>query len=510
MIGRRAFLTGTAIVGAAGGLLPDRAAAQDMSAKSPAAQSPDALRAYERRVKTAAAERAAFRASVGNGDAERYAASGVVVTYAKGFARLPNGRVDGAAYASYARAIVGRDAKLLDPKVEGINRNLLAYALGDDCVVAGCDPRGITIAPAPTIASSEQAREAIELAWLALARDVPFAAYDSDPTVAAAARELGYDAPQTLLRPRGVAMTGPIVSQLALRDVPMDPFGGVPQRLPCYTAGMDFLVKRDEWLLVQSGGRTGKQNAHDARPRYVAAARDLAGWVVENEPFANAAAIIDDLPDEAHARSWFPQSQSGLLGIGNVCAGVGTMYEKLVIHRRLRPEELFGFVDDPDPALRLDAALTASPALGRLQKKFGSRLLPQAYAAGSPSYAAYPAGHAVGAGIAATMLKANVRGGYVLADPVVPNADGSALHPYIGAPLTLEDEIDKLAYNYAYGRHAAGVHYRSDSDAGLRFGEAIALAVLRDLDAVAGSSSFGYRLRSFDGPTITIGAPRDR
>jgi hypothetical protein len=300
-------------------------------------------------------------------------------------------------------------------------------------------------------------------------------------------------------------MTGPIISQLALRDVPMYPLGDVPQRLSCYTAGTDFLVKRQEWLLVQTGGRTGERNVHDARPRYLSSARDLAGWVVETEPFANAAAIIDDLPDQAHARSWFPQSQSGLLGIGSICAGVGTMFQKLIVHRRLRPEELFGFIDAPDRALRLDAALTASPVFDRLQTRFGSRLLPQAYAAGAPSYAAYPAGHAVGAGIAATMLKANCRGEYVLADSIVPNADGSALHPYVGAPLTLEDEIDKLAYNYAYGRHAAGVHYRSDSDAGLRFGEAIALGVLRNLDSVAGSASFGYRLRTFDGPTVTIG-----
>ena len=89
----------------------------------------------------------------------------------------------------------------------------------------------------------------------------------------------------------------------------------------------------------------------------------------------------------------------------------------------------------------------------------------------------------------------------------MPNLDGSALIPYVGPPLTLEDEIDKLAYNYAYGRHAAGVHYRSDSDAGLRFGERIALGVLRDLGAIGGSSSFGYRLRTFDGQTVTIGSP---
>jgi hypothetical protein len=503
MIGRRGFLVTTGIFGAGGTLLPRRSAADDSA--PPAHDSPEAIRAYERRVTTALADRAAFHASVGNGDAERYAGSGVVVTYAKGFPRSPNGRVDTERYASYARAIAGRDATLLDPKIEGINRNLLEYALGDECVVAGCDPRGITLPPAPRIASAEQAREAIELAWLALARDVPFAAYDTDPIVAAAARDLGY-APQTLLRPRNLAMTGPIVSQLALRDVPMYPFADVPQRLPCYTAGVDFLFNREEWLLVQSGGRTGKSNVHDARPRYLASARDLAGWVAENEPFANAAAIIDDLPDQAHARSWFPQAQSGLLGIGSICAGVGTMFQKLIVHRRLRPEELFGFIDAPDRAVHLDAALTTAPVFDRLQKHFGSRLLPQAYAGGAPSYAAYPAGHAVGAGIAATMLKANVRGEYVLADPVVPNSDGSALLPYVGAPLTLEDEIDKLAYNYAYGRHAAGVHYRSDSDAGLRFGEAIALGVLRDLDAVAGSSSFGYRLRTFDGPTVAIGA----
>jgi hypothetical protein len=506
MIGRRGFLVTAGMLGAGGGLLPGPAAANGSSEPPPARNFQAALRAYGRRVEAAEADRAAFRESANNGDAERYAAGGAIVTYAKGFKRLPNGRVDSAAYSSYARAIARRDATLLDPKIQGINRGLLEYALGDECVIAGCDPRGIALAPAPRIASSEQAREAVELAWIALVRDVPFAAYDSDRLVSEAAHDLGY-APQTLLRPRNLVMTGPIISQLALRDIPMDPFEGVPQRLACYTAGVDFLVKRDEWLLVQSGGRTGKENTYHTRRRYLSNARDLACWVSENEPFANAAAIIDNLPDEAHAHSWLPQTQSGLLGIGSICAGVGTMYQKLVIQRRLRPEELFGFVDDPDPAVRLDAVLTASPVLDRLEKTFGSRLLPQAYAGGAPSWAAYPAGHAVGAGIAATMLKANVRGEYVLADPVVPNSDGSALNPYVGAPLTLEDEIDKLAYNYAYGRHAASIHYRSDSDSGLRFGEAIALGVLRDLDAVAGSSSFGYRLRTFDGSEVTIGSP---
>jgi hypothetical protein len=315
------------MLGAGGGLLAIPLSANAAPEPPTATSSPAALRAYERRVGAATADRAAFRESTDNGDAERYAAAGAIVTYAKGFKRSPNGRVDSDAYSSYARAIARRDATLLDPNIQGINRGLLEYALEDECVIAGCDPRGIALAPAPRIASSEQAREAVELAWLALVRDVPFAAYDSDRLVAAAARDLGY-VPQTLLRPRNLAMTGPIISQLALRDIPMDPFDGLSQRLPCYTAGIDFLIKRDEWLIVQSGGRTGKQNTHDARRRYLSNARDLAGWVSENEPFANAAAIIDDLPDEAHARSWLPQAQSGLLGIGSICAGVGTMKSK--------------------------------------------------------------------------------------------------------------------------------------------------------------------------------------
>jgi len=504
MLGRRGFLGIAAIAGA--GLLPRVTEAGGSSATSPASDSPAAIRAYKRRVKAAAKDMAAFRASVGNGDAERYAASGAVVTYAKGFARAPNGRVAPELYASYSRAIASRDPLLLDRKIEGINRNLLEYVLGDACVIAGCDPRGITLPPAPPIASSEQAREAVELAWLALVRDVPFAAYDTDPLVKIAASDLGYE-PRTLLRPHKPTMTGPMISQFALRDIPMDPFGNVSQRLACFTANTDHLTARDEWLLVQSGGHTGKRNVYDSRPRFIATARDLAGWVADNDPFMNAAAIIDSLPYQAHARSFSPQSQSGLLGFGSGCKGVGIMFQKLVIHRRLRPEELFGFLDRPDSDVRFDDALNASPALDRLHERFGSRLLPQAYASGAPSYAAYPAGHAVGAGIAATMLKANVRGTYVLNDPVVPNLDGSALIPYVGPPLTLEDEIDKLAYNYAYGRHAAGVHYRSDSDEGLRFGERIALGVLRDLGAIGGSSSFGYRLRTFDGQTVTIGSP---
>ncbi len=86
----------------------------------------------------------------------------------------------------------------------------------------------------------------------------------------------------------------------------------------------------------------------------------------------------------------------------------------------------------------------------------------------------------------------------------MPTVSGDDLVPYAGAPLTLGGEIDKLAGNYAFGRHAAAVHYREDSEAGLRYGESVALGVLRDLATVCGSAFPGYALQTFDGERVTI------
>lgn len=38
-----------------------------------------------------------------------------------------------------------------------------------------------------------------------------------------------------------------------------------------------------------------------------------------------------------------------------------------------------------------------------------------------------------------------------------------------------------MAANVAIGRNIAGVHWRSDADASLRFGEDIAIAMLKDM-----------------------------
>jgi len=90
-----------------------------------------------------------------------------------------------------------------------------------------------------------------------------------------------------------------------------------------------------------------------------------------------------------------------------------------------------------------------------------------AFPEGSPTHPSYPAAHACNAGACATILKAFFNANYVFPHPVEATADASARELWRGAPLTLGDEIDKLAGNIALGRDAAGVHYRSDSVRGL-------------------------------------------
>ena len=71
----------------------------------------------------------------------------------------------------------------------------------------------------------------------------------------------------------------------------------------------------------------------------------------------------------------------------------------------------------------------------------------------------------------------------------MPNHNGTALVPWTGQPgtgqpgsLTVNGELNKLAHNvtFAHGLHG-GIHWRSDSDASIQLGEAVAISFLHDL-----------------------------
>jgi hypothetical protein len=183
-------------------------------------------------------------------------------------------------------------------------------------------------------------------------------------------------------------------------------------------------------------------------------------------------------------------------------------YQKWRVHRRLRPEEYGGLAEARRRGLAeapLDPSLAASEAYGEVVARTGGALLPQAYPEGCPIHPSYPAGHAVIAGACVTVLKACLDESYELPNPVVARADGLALEPWPGPPLTLGGELDKLAGNISLGRDFAGIHWRSDGVEGLRMGEEVAIALLAELRLTGNELFTGYSLRRFDGERVVVG-----
>jgi hypothetical protein len=81
---------------------------------------------------------------------------------------------------------------------------------------------------------------------------------------------------------------------------------------------------------------------------------------------------------------------------------------------------------------------------------------------------------------AITIREAFFNESFVIPNPVVPSDDGLTLRPWAGEPLTIGNELDKLAFNLAFGRDTAGVHFRQDELEGVLLGEASAFSVLTD------------------------------
>lgn len=126
------------------------------------------------------------------------------------------------------------------------------------------------------------------------------------------------------------------------------------------------------------------------------------------------------------------------------------------------------------------------------------------YPEGCPAHPSFPAGHACLAGAAVTVLKAFLDESFVIPSPVQASPDGLSLVPYVGPPLTLGGELNKLAANIARGRDMAGVHWRSDGMAGISLGEAVAIATLRDPKANYSETFAGFALTKLNGATIII------
>ncbi|HEY0038913.1 MAG TPA: vanadium-dependent haloperoxidase, partial [Longimicrobium sp.] len=183
------------------------------------------------------------------------------------------------------------------------------------------------------------------------------------------------------------------------------------------------------------------------------------------------------------------------------------------VHRRLRPEEFGGRIDNQLQGRRgypIDGEILSSLTGGLLAQHFpgqyGSYLLPQAFPEGAPTHPAYGAGHATGSGACATILKAFFDDLQPIENPVQANPDGTQLIPYTGwdaGNMTVGGELNKLAGNIAIGRNAAGVHWRSDYDQSLLLGEEVALGILQEQSILFNEPNF-FELTRFDGQRVRI------
>ena len=380
-----------------------------------------------------------------------------------------------------------------------------------------------------------------EMYWQALARDVPFATYATDPTIAKAAADLSrlsdFGGPEgerarspldTVFRTglageddRPVRLPVPLAAGALRRlmtmaaAVPRAPVQGLHDHLRCLADGA-------------AAAATARRSppAVPASPpptRYMMAGRDLRHLPARRLQLPG---ILQCRPDPATSWArWTPgnpylqsKNQAGVGTFGphhllDLVAKVANAavkacwYQKWLVHRRVRPEEFGGRVY----LHKTGVAAVAHPRRPAHHIRCAGRRLPRATAAPccpSPTRRAAPCIHPIRAahpaitGACVTILKAFFDEAAVLPNPVIANADGSALLPYSGPPLTVGGELNKLAGNLAAGRAFGGVHWRSDNLVGLQLGEAVALSILADERRTYNETFRGFSLTTFDGRTV--------
>lgn len=563
---RRAFLRGvgaTAAAVAAPALLsaqteskPKTDSTSLTGAALPAEMTNDRIReSYELRL--AMARRDADEGPAGNvnnGDFDCYPDKGG--TYTKALPHDAYGRVDRPAFATFMIALNSGKPSDFENITLGGTRTLngpqgaLAFDLEAMDGVQFGQPQ---VPRAPTVAGDQTATELVELYWASLLRDVAFTDYGSSALAAEAAAEMtllpayqgprnggGQVTPDLLFRGKFAGETlGPYQSQFLLQPTF---FGSQPisQQQLAYLPGIDYATDFASWLDIQNGVDTGLRNEMDPQLRYRRNGRDLCSLThmdVLFQEYLTACLVLAGINPAAPGSFSFggaplnpgnpyinskTQNGFGTFGPPDIASTIeevackalnAVWYQKWYVHLRPRPEAIGGIVhllktgQENRTDVRLSNVVLNSQALKKSYAKYGTYLLSQAFPEGSPAHPAYPTGHGTVAGACITVLKFFWDGGFVIPNPVTLTSDGLALVPYTGADagqLTVNGELNKLGHNvtFAHGIHA-GIHWRSDSDTSLLFGEAVALSFLRN-KAHTYNEPFTVNITKFDGTTATI------
>jgi membrane-associated phospholipid phosphatase len=326
------------------------------------------------------------------------------------------------------------------------------------------------------------------------------------------------------------SLTGPYVSQLLLKPIPYGS-GYIHQKYNVPIANSDFMTAVSEWSQLQTGILPWLSVTYDEKPRYIRNGRDLAEYVhydFANQAYLSAALILINANAKSiHNCNQFksgsnpyrystveegfatfgPAEAVDWIGRVTTAALKAAYFQKWCVHRRVRPEALGGLIHFTRTGKReypVHKSLLNAAAVDAVHGHTGTYLLPQAYPEGCPIHPSYPSGHAAVAGACSVVLKACFDGSMVLPDCVQPAEDGLSLLSCKDYFPTINQEIDKLAFNVAMGRDWAGIHFNSDTVAGLALGESVGIAVLQDLARTYTETFAGFRLTRFDGRTIMI------
>jgi hypothetical protein len=464
--------------------------------------------------------------------------------YSKGLPHNSLGIVTPAAYSALLLAMetgYPSDFDLIPKGGDWANGKLHSPQAGLAFELEGKDSHACTVPIPPAFASARRAAEAVELYWMAIMRDVSFEDYGTNANTdvragftggvtACAIADLNAvsDYPGTVTAAnlfRGVQagnVGGPYISQFLYLACPFGPTE-IDQKMNTPIAATDFLITPTEWLSVQNGNTPAGSLTFDLTKRYIRNGRDLGQWVhmdVLYQAYFQAMLVLGSIGCPVNVGNPYKTStnQLGFASFGGphiaallaeVCSRAikATWYQKWQVHRTLRPEEYGGRVHHHkagNAVYDLHADILNSDAIARVNTANGNWLLPMCFPEGAPFHPSYTAGHATVAAACVTVLKAWFDGSFVIPSPKKPNAAGTALVDYVGAPLTAEGELNKVAGNVGIGRHHAGVHWLSDYESSLTIGEQIAIEILRDQKPLYNENFAGFTFKKFDGTTITV------
>ncbi|MBA4182402.1 MAG: vanadium-dependent haloperoxidase [Acidobacteria bacterium] len=466
----------------------------------------------------------------------------------KGLPHNAFGEVDPTAYQSLLTALSSKTQADFAAITLGGGRKLINPQAGLAKDTEGPGPNKMKMRSAPKLISAEAAAEAVELYWMALLRDVPFAIFNSSSKVADAVQELsgltdftgpkagGHVTPQTIFRGCSAGSTiGPFISQFLLKEIPYGSLTINQRQRTVLGEGVlgvgnaDYMKDFSTWLDIQNGSTVFPADLFDGTKRYIRNMRDMGQYVHVDalyEAYLNACLILLGMNAPLDAGNPYnsPKPASTTqVGFGTfggphilslVCEAATralkvVWYQKWFVHRRLRPEAYGGLIHQTNSGTKaypVDAQALNSQAVANVFTKNGTYLLPMAFPEGSPTHPAYGAGHATVAGACVTILKAFFDENTVITNPVIATTDGTDLVTYVGADagdLTVGGELNKVAANIAVGRNMAGVHWRSDYYDSIRLGERVAICILSH-QSNDYNEDCSFSFTNFDGNLIKI------